>query len=71
MKYSGRINRGYPAGFTRAACNQESTRITLFFAPRAFFLQFRVFFPFERNKDTYPIASDERENKTRIAPNTP
>ena len=37
MKYSGRINRRYPAGFTRAVPQPRNRRGSLFFAPCAFF----------------------------------
>ena len=70
MKYSGRINRRYPAGFTRAVPQPRNRLESPFFRSSRLFLQFLAPFSFWKGMETYPIGPDERENKTRIAPNT-
>ena len=69
MKYSGRINRRYPAGFTRAARNR-GIDADHFFSLLAPFFAIPGAFSLLEGMETYPIDPDERENKTRIAPNT-
>ena len=64
MKYSGRINRRYPAGFTRAVRNRGIDADHFFFAPCAFFCNSGCFFLLEAMK-TYPGEGDEtRKLKT-------
>ena len=53
-----------------AGRSQPRNRLgSLFFAPCAFFAIPGVFLL--EGMETYPIGPDERENKTRLAPNPP